>query len=59
MFLRRIPKDRVEEGCRNMKESLRKVAEEVFPKARQGDLQVGCVGIRARQGFGKSRPKMF
>ena len=34
MFLKKIPQDRVREVCIDMKESLRKVAEEVFPKAK-------------------------
>jgi len=34
MFLKKIPHDRVKELCIDMKESLRKVAEEVFPKAK-------------------------
>ncbi len=34
MFLKTIPQERVKELCIGMKESLRKVAEEVFPKAK-------------------------
>ena len=34
MFVKTIPKDRVKEVCIDMKESLRKVAEEVFSKAK-------------------------
>jgi len=34
MFLKNIPQERVKELCIDMKESLRKVAEEVFPKAK-------------------------
>jgi len=34
MFVKTIPKNRVKEVCINMKESLRKVAEEVFSKAK-------------------------
>ena len=34
MFLRKVPQDKVKEVCIDMKESLRKVAEETFPKAK-------------------------
>ena len=34
MFLRNVPQDKVKEVCIDMKESLRKVAEESFPKAK-------------------------
>jgi len=34
MFLKKIPAKKVKEVCIDMKESLRKVAEEVFPKAK-------------------------
>jgi len=34
MFLKKIPQGKVKEVCIDMKESLRKVAEEVFPKAK-------------------------
>jgi len=34
MFLKKIPKDEVKEVCIDMKESLHKVAEEIFPKAK-------------------------
>ena len=34
IFLKRIPGEKVKEVCIDMKESLRKVAEEVFPKAK-------------------------
>ena len=34
MFLKKVPKEEVKEVCIDMKESLRKVAEEVFPKAK-------------------------
>jgi transposase len=34
MFLKKIPQDKVKEVCIDMKESLRKVAGEVFPKAK-------------------------
>ena len=34
MFSKNIPQERVKELCIGMKESLRKVAEEVFPKAK-------------------------
>ena len=34
VFLNKIPRDRVREVCIDMKESLRKVSEEVFPKAK-------------------------
>jgi len=34
MFLRKIPQDKVKEVCIDMKESLRKAAKEVFPKAK-------------------------
>jgi transposase len=34
MFLRRIPQDKVKEVCIDMKKSLRKVAEEIFPEAK-------------------------
>jgi len=34
MFLKKIPKGKVKEVCIDMKESLRKVAEEVFPEAK-------------------------
>jgi len=34
MFLKKIPGKKVKEVCIDMKESLRKVAEEVFPKAK-------------------------
>jgi transposase len=33
-FLKKIPREKVKEVCIDMKESLRKVAEEVFPKAK-------------------------
>jgi len=34
MFLKKIPQEKVKEVCIDMKESLRKVAEEVFPEAK-------------------------
>ena len=34
IFLRKIPQDKVKEVCIDMKESLRRAAEEVFPKAK-------------------------
>ena len=34
MFLKKIPQDKVKEVCIDMKESLRKAAEEAFPKAK-------------------------
>ena len=34
MFLRKIPKDKVKEVCIDMKESLRKLAEVIFPEAK-------------------------
>jgi len=34
IFLKRIPGEKVKEVCKDMKESLRKVAEEIFPKAK-------------------------
>jgi transposase len=34
MFLKKIPQDKVREVCIDMKESLRKVSEELFPKAK-------------------------
>jgi len=34
MFLKKIPQDKVSEVCIDMKESLRKVSEELFPKAK-------------------------
>ena len=34
MFLRNVPQDKVKEVCIDMKASLRKVAEEIFPKAK-------------------------
>lgn len=34
VFLKKIPREKVKEVCIDMKESLRKVAEEVFPKAK-------------------------
>lgn len=34
VFLNKIPRDKVREVCIDMKESLRKVSEEVFPKAK-------------------------
>lgn len=34
MFLKKIPKDKVREVCIDMKESLREVAEKVFPETK-------------------------